>query len=303
MDSSVIRDPYTIAKIWSAFVLLSSGILLLLVEKTYYSFDAFGVWLLSCIALLYLSRKSSGQLEDRHKILIVILGILICILSFLSIPLGISNPPYSIGEYSILLSGIGLVIFGMLGMRSLILPVLFPFIAVMGYSGYLLFLEYMDKLTEPLVPFTTGLSVTLLNGIGIPTVSQGNIISFLSVNGVPIRLAIIGECTGIISLGTFTIAVIIVVATFPQCINRKNLGLIAIGYLGTYAANICRIVLISLSGYYFGQKGVIEKVHVHIGWILFSLWMIVFWYYFFTRVLGISFFKRGGRQPDEKDAP
>ena len=285
-------DAFTVVKIWTAFVIISLGIFLLFVGKTYYTFDAFGIWLLSCIALIYLSRKKIEYLTEKHKTIVIAIGLIICILSFVSIPLGISKPPYSIGEYSVLLSGLGLILFGVLKMRSLILPVLIPFIAIMGYDLYRLFLEYMDMVTAPLIPFTVSLTTTILNGIGIQTITKGNYISFLSQNGDVINLAIIGECTGVISIGTFTIAAIIVLTTFPQSITRKSLGLIAIGYIGTYCANIGRIVLISLSGYFFGASGVIEQVHIHIGWILFSAWMIIFWYYYFTRQLGITFSKK-----------
>lgn len=285
-------NAFTVTKIWTVFVVISLGVFLLFVGKTYYTFDAFGIWILSCIALVYLSRKKIEYLEEKQKIIVIAIGLFICVLSFASIPLGISKPPYSIGEYSVLLSGIGLILFGVLKMRSLVLPVLIPFIAIMGYDGYRFFLEYMDMVTAPLIPFTTSLSTTILNGIGIQTITHGNIITFLSQNGDFINLAIIGECTGIVSLGTFTIALIIVLTTFPQSITRKSLGIITIGYIGTYGANIGRIVLIALSGYFFGPLGVIEQVHVHIGWIMFSSWMIIFWYYYFTRQIGITFSKK-----------
>jgi len=287
------EDPsaYTVTKIWTAFVVLSLGVFLLFIGRTYYTFDAFGVWILSCIALIYLSRKKINYLNEKQKIIVIIIGFIICLMSFATIPLGISNPPYSIGEYSVLLSGIGLILFGLLKMRSLILPVLIPFIAIMGYDGYLFFLKYMDQLTAPLIPFTMSLTTTILNGIGIQTITNGNIITFLSQNGDSISLAIIGECTGIISLGTFTIALIIVLTTFPKSLTRKSVGLIIIGYIGTYGANIGRIILISLSGYFFGPSGVIEQVHIHIGWILFSSWMIIFWYYYFTRQIGVHSIK------------
>ena len=132
-------DAFTVAKIWIFFVLISLGVFLLFVGKTYYTFDAFGIWILSCIALLYLARKKIEYLEERQKFLVIILGLCICGLSFVSIPLGISQPPFSIGEYSVLLSGIGLVLFGALRMRSLLLPVLIPAVAIMGYDGYRLF--------------------------------------------------------------------------------------------------------------------------------------------------------------------
>jgi exosortase/archaeosortase family protein len=285
-----------IVKIWIAFVLLSLGVFLIFVGKTYYTFDAFGIWILSCIALIYLSRQKIEYLEEKQNIIIITLGVGVCVLSFVSIPLGISSPPYSIGEYSVLLSGIGLILFGALRIKSLLIPVSIPFVAVIGYDGYRIFIEYVDKVTAPLIPFTVSLTTTILSSIGIQTISSGDVITFLSQNGVPINLRIIGECTGIVSLGTFTIALIIVITTFPQSITKKSMGLIAIGYIGTYCANIGRIVLIAMSGYFFGPTGVLEQVHIHIGWILFSLWMIIFWYYFFTRQLGFSFFKKGKQQ-------
>ena len=132
-------DAFTVVKIWTVFVVISLGAFLLFVGKTYYTFDAFGIWILSCLALIYLSRKKIEYLEEKQKIIVIIIGFLICILSFASIPLGLSKPPYSIGEYSVLLSGLGLILFGMLKMRSLLLPVLIPFIAIMGYDGYRFF--------------------------------------------------------------------------------------------------------------------------------------------------------------------
>jgi exosortase len=284
-------EAFTIVKIWCVFVILSLTVFLFFVGKTYYTFDAFGVWILSCIALIYISRKKIEYLEEKQKLIVIVIGFFICMLSFVSIPLGISKPPYSIGEYSVLLTGMGLILFGLLKMRSLVFPVLIPCIAILGYYGYYHFLEFINELTEPLIPFTVSLTTTVLNAIGIQTITESNIITFLSQNGDPIRLAIVGECTGIVSLGTFTISLIIVLIAFPQSINRKNLGLIIIGYLGVYCANIVRIILIAMSGYFFGPSGVIEQVHVHIGWILFSAWMIIFWYYFLTRRIGISFFK------------
>jgi exosortase/archaeosortase family protein len=292
-------DALTLVKLWIAFVLLSLGIFLLFVGKTYYTFDAFGIWLLSCIALIYLSRQKIEYLKEKQKVFVITIGLGICVLSFASIPLGISRPPYSIGEYSVLLSGIGLILFGAMRIKSLLLPVSIPCIAIIGYDGYRIFLEYIDQVTAPLIPLTVSLTTTLLNSIGIQTITDGDIITFVSQNGVPISLRIIGECTGIVSLGTFTVALIIVLTTFPQCVTRKNMGLIAIGYIGTYCANIGRIVLIALSGYFFGPSGVMEQVHVHIGWIMFSSWMIIFWFYFFTRRLGFSIFLK--RKPQDKN--
>lgn len=292
-----LQDPRVISKIWIAFIILSLSVFLLFVAKTYYSFDAFGIWIISCLAVVYISRQKIDYLNERQRIVVIIIGLFICVLSFASIPLGISKPPYSIGEYSVLLSGMGLIFFGIFKMKSLILPISIPCVAILGYDGYKLFIEYADKITAPFVPFTASLVTTILQATGIQAaISDGNIITFLSQSGSSISIVIIGECTGIVSLGTFTIALIIVLTSFPQSRTRESLGIIAIGYFGTYCANIGRIILIVLSGYFFGPRGVMEQVHIHIGWILFSSWMIIFWYYFFTRYLGFSIFNKNENQ-------
>jgi len=301
-DIQMLSIPYkycnhtTIAKIWSIFAIISLVLIIWYVSAgTYFEFDALGVWILSCLAILYISRKPMEFLSEFWCKVVIFFGVGIVIFSFISLPIGFTHSPYSIGEYSILLSGIGLILFGMLKFRSYIFPVLIPFIAVAGYSSYELFLRNQDWLTAPLVPVTTSISVTILRLIGLNPVVHDNIFSFMSVSGETISLTIVSDCTGIMSLGTFTIAAIIVLISFPVSFTWKSMGLLIVGYLGTYAANILRIILISLSGYYFGPVGVMEQVHVNVGWIVFSLWMIIFWYYFFTRQVGIQFFKKRGQ--------
>lgn len=293
MIPSAAQDAYKIAKIWTLFCFITLGTFILTQKSSYMEIDAFGMWVLSCLAIIYLSRKETGTVTKNQKRLFIFIGLLMCLFSFISIPLGLSNSPYSIGELSLLISGIGVIIFTLLGFRSLILPVSIPFIAVMGYGGYEAFVRNQDWITAPLIPFITNITIILLNFLGISSVTNGNIISFMSQTGSPIYLSIVSDCTGIWSLGTFTVAVIIVLSSFPASITKKSLLLIAIGYFGTFVANITRILMIALAGYFFGPVGVLENVHVHIGWIVFSLWMIIFWYYYFTRQIGISFFKKG----------
>lgn len=278
------------AKIWVFLTLASLVILIYISGPSYFEFDAFGIWLLSGIAVLYLAGKKPLYLEDKLLPWVLLTGLLLCILSLLSIPTGLTRPPYSIGEYSLFLSGVDILIFGFLRLRALLLPVALPALAVIGSSLYELFLRHQDWITAPLIPLTTFLSVAAMNAVGVHAIARENVITFLSSAGEPIALTIISDCTGIMSLGTFTIAVIIVLANFPQVISRSSALWILVGYIGTYLANIIRIVLIPLSGYYFGPVGVMERVHVHIGWVIFSLWMIIFWYYFFTRQIGYSFF-------------
>jgi len=292
------NDPYTIARIWTVFSLASLALFVIVLPPAYFELDALGIWVLTSIAILYFSKKNTGTIPPSQRTWILALGAGLIVFSFLSIPLRFTHPPYSIGEYTLFLSGAGLLVFGLLRFRSLLFPVALPSLAVIGFSGYELFLRNQDWITAPLVPVTTAISVSALNLIGINSVVSDNIFTFVSQTGSPISLSIVSDCSGIMSLGTFTIAAVIVLANFPRAISMTGMAWIFVGYAGTYGANILRIVLIALSGYYFGPVGVIEKVHVNIGWIVFSLWMLVFWYYFFSRQVGISFFgpKKDGQE-------
>ena len=287
-----VRDwpgPRRIAVEWFIIVLFAMGLFLFFTSESYMKIDAVSIWILTCLIILYLSTREVRQLTPRRRYLAILAGVLICLLSFARFPIGLGHPSYSIGDFSIFLSGLGLVVFGLLGLESFILPVLIPLVAVVGFDFYDLIIRHIDWLTAPLVPVLVFLDVSLLRLSGVPAISQGTIISFLSKTGAPIYLQIGGDCTGIWSLGTFTIATIIVLVGFPQAISRRGGKYLLIGYLGTYFANILRIYVISLSGYFFGPSGVMEQVHIYIGWVVFTLWMVIFWYFFFTRFLKISF--------------
>jgi len=281
------------AAIFSVIIItLALSVFFLLSAESYLKMDVLVVWAFASIAVLYQSGTPYNPLSKNIRSIVIIIGILLCVLSFVNVPLGFGNPPYSIGDFSLLLSGLGIIFFGILCFDSFILPIALPAIAVLGFQVYELFLRHQDWITAPLIPVTVMIAVTLLHILGIPAVSVENTISFFSVDGAPIHLTIVPDCTGIWSLGTFTVTVLIVLCNFPMARTKKAFLLIGVGYLGTYIANHLRILLIGLSGYFYGPSGLIEEVHIHIGWIIFTLWMIIFWYYFFTRQLGFSFWSK-----------
>jgi exosortase/archaeosortase family protein len=300
MNFSIANNAKNFSKIWTLVCFITLGLFILIQQSSYMEIDAFGMWVLSCFVILYLAGKKTGQFSVKRQRIIIAIGVAMCIFSFISIPLGITNPPYSIGEFSLFLSGVGVLLFAVRNFRSLVLPVSIPFIAVIGFALYELFIRNEDWITAPLIPFIVTLTINMLNLLGIHAVSDSNFISFMSLTGAPVYLSIVSDCTGIWSLGTFTVTVLIVLSSFPRSISKKSILVIGIGYLGTFCANIARILIISLSGYYFGPSGVIEQVHVHVGWIVFSLWLIIFWYYYFTRQAGISFFKKDNQDSENK---
>jgi len=287
--TSKLNSPGFLALIWVICIIIILSVFFLITPSSYSKMDALLIWALVCISLLYLSTKKQTKTDQKGKTIITLFGVGICIFSFLNIPLGIGNPPYSIGDFSILLSGAGIILFGILGYKRLILPLLFPLLAVLGFEGYDIFLRNQEWLIGPLIPPTVAFTAGILQIAGLKPLVIGNIISFISVSGETINIAIVYDCTGVWSLGTFTIATLIVLSTFPEAITTKGLIFIVIGYLGTYASNIGRIFLISMSGYFYGPVGVIEQVHIHLGWILFTIWMIIFWFFYFKHFIGLKF--------------
>lgn len=278
------------ALFWVGFVIITLLIFGIYTKVSYFKIDAFVIWVFSCIIILYQSRHKLNHLSSTQRKMTVALGIFVCMLSFLNIPLGFGNPPYSIGDFSILLSGIGIIVFGYLGFETFLLTVSIPLIAVIGFQLYEIFLVNEQVLSAPLLPVTVFLSSSLFNIVGIPVVTQDNLISFVSQTGDGIHLLITPECTGIWSLGTFTIIAVLILISFKASLSYGGLFLLLIGYLGTYLGNIIRIVTIGYSGFLYGPTGAMEKTHLHFGWIIFTAWMVIFWYYYFTRVLKIKFF-------------
>jgi exosortase/archaeosortase family protein len=83
---------------------------------------------------------------------------------------------------------------------------------------------------------------------------------------------------------------VFILLSFREARSIKSAVLLVLGYLGTYLGNIIRIVTIGYSGFLYGPTGAIESTHLHFGWIIFTTWMLIFWYYYFTRVLKITIF-------------
>ncbi|MFH1721053.1 MAG: archaeosortase/exosortase family protein [Candidatus Altiarchaeota archaeon] len=237
------------------------------------------LWILAGGAVFYRSRfEERGFHSGLVQKIVFLVGALAIIYSLISIPLGLSNPPISSDELAVLFSGIALVVFSVKGWSRLALPAAVPLIVVFGYQ---LVGDRPELVTDPLVPFTAKVSVTLINLIGISANLANNIISYDAVNGDLIRLSIIPACTGVWSMSAYLVAVLMMLVIFPH-IGRKGYMLFLAGIVGTWISNLGRVLLITLSGYFYGRGGLLQIVHIHAGWIAFSIWMLVFWYVFFS---------------------
>ncbi|OYT53107.1 MAG: hypothetical protein B6U72_06905 [Candidatus Altiarchaeales archaeon ex4484_2] len=244
------------------------------------------IWVIAGIVALYTAKNKTNQgLTGNESLTLYILGVIAAVFSFFCMDVGFCNPPYNVGEFTMLLSSLSVIYFTYLRFRPIIVPSTFPLISVLGYQVFDLFQENIDSLSQPFVGPTTQLTAFMLRVFGLSVEVDGNIISFLSINGSLMPIKIVPDCTGIWSLGAFTASLILVALVFPRVLSRKSVPYITVGYVGTYAANITRVVLICLSAYFYGYSGATQIVHVHAGWVAFSAWMILFWYLFFSRYL------------------
>ncbi|MFC2154097.1 archaeosortase/exosortase family protein [Candidatus Altiarchaeota archaeon] len=237
------------------------------------------LWAVTGFGVYYRTRFEETSFGKKWiKSAILIIGIVSVIYSLVSIPFGWSNPPFSLDELALLFCGITLIYFGLKGWASLILPSLIPLIFILGYQFVG---ESPEQLTDPLVPFTAKVSVVLIRLFAVDALLEGNIISYLSLNGDPIRLSIIPACTGVWSMSAFIVAVFMMLIIFPD-IGRRGYAFFVLGALGTWISNLGRVLIIALSGYIYGYGGLLQIVHIHAGWVAFSIWMLIFWYVFFS---------------------
>jgi exosortase/archaeosortase family protein len=140
-----------------------------------------------------------------------------------------------------------------------------------------------------LAPQTAG----VLNLLGVParvhayTDPFGNLLgtapalTFMTRSGVPITVAITTACSGIYSFGIFASAFVAFVLTEFERFRPKVLGLLALGFLTSYAANVLRMVLIVLFGAYSDSTeqsmNNLILAHSNLGWIIFLAWIALFW--------------------------
>jgi len=260
-------DQYKIIQVWAAAVMLCliSSLVFLHVGMSYFPF----VWMAVIVIIAYKAKKQPAQgLSLRMKSLWALFGVVLC-------SMALSLPEFRMPEITLILSGLSVILFALLDYRSLIIPAAIPATVSLG-SRFIR--PMLEELITPLVQLTF-IIVSSIFGLFVPIQIHGVIISFAAVNGAVMNIGIDNSCSGIWSLGAFTLAMMLVLIIFPH-ITGKWLKYFGVGFAVTYALNILRILLVCAVGYYTGNYDTVMFAHTHIGWILFTIWMIVFWYFF-----------------------
>lgn len=134
----------------------------------------------------------------------------------------------------------------------------------------------LDAIYMPLISIITFITSGALNMAGFSTqytpLRDGYT---LALTDGSYRVFIGAFCSGITSMSVFIAAFIAMAMDLKANVFKKAM-LFGIGILGTFIANLMRVLLLFLVGYYFGKDALIS-VHTHLGWILFFIWITIFW--------------------------
>ena len=99
--------------------------------------------------------------------------------------------------------------------------------------------------------------------------------------GVPVTVVITTACSGIYSFGIFASAFVAFVLTEYERPSPRIWALLGLGFVASYFANVLRMVVIVLVGYYTDVPGTDLQnmliAHSYGGWIIFLGWLSLFW--------------------------
>jgi archaeosortase C (PEF-CTERM variant) len=123
----------------------------------------------------------------------------------------------------------------------------------------------------------------ILDLIGIPSSSTGNVVTIQFQDGTVNTLAISAYCAGMYSFSIFLSAFISFVLVFERLKPRTLLLVLGLGLLIAYLGNLIRMVIIGIVGYLWGM-GALLWAHENVGWVIFLAWSSLFWWYILSRI-------------------
>lgn len=125
----------------------------------------------------------------------------------------------------------------------------------------------------------------ILTILGIENSAHGLFLQFVGANGDSLSIGIAASCAGIYSIGIFLAAFLAFVLSEFTVFTRRIALLLGIGVLFTYVANLLRMTIVVLAGYYngMGTMGDPEPftllwTHAYAGEIIFICWVALFWW-------------------------
>lgn len=141
----------------------------------------------------------------------------------------------------------------------------------------------VNPLFVPLTHIITDISLILLNFIKPTTVAKvtrgpDGFIHSMTINFDGLNIGIGDPCSGIVSITVFLTVIIAYYIATGRKDSKKTFFFAFLGVCALFIVNLLRIIIISVTGYYFGPEAMLF-VHENLGWIFFVAIMAIFWYY------------------------
>ncbi len=169
-------------------------------------------------------------------------------------------------------------------------PSLYLAIAIFGfwmflltnYDSYILNSRFADGMTR----FTIFLSNKVLNLIGVEAKVGNYSIVFNSPPSKIPAIYIDARCSGVHSFLIFVGTFLFMIVDMGRDVNKgRAVVSLALGVGGAYSGNVLRVVILSLIGYNYGYKPLME-VHKYLGFAIFLAFLSVFWYFAASYIAG-----------------
>jgi len=192
-------------------------------------------------------------------------------------------PFYEAANYAVYVFGLFLIFFEFSALREAFAP-LFLIVAATSSS---LISAWLKPFIEPFTNDVAHIIVVILRTFGINADIYNSavppLVTITSVSGENILTSFAYECLGVYSALVFSIILIVILFEDPGPSSwQVKTGYSIAGLVGTFALNIVRVTAIYVTDYYYGAE-VGAIVHTVIGYALFSLWLILFFYVYSKR--------------------
>lgn len=120
------------------------------------------------------------------------------------------------------------------------------------------------------------LEFIMRNILDMSVAVDGVQIEYLGNEGKRLTISIALGCTGLYSASIFLSAFISYILVEYRKFDGKVLGLLLLGILTSYVANLLRMVIIIMVGYYYGMDALLTA-HANLGELIFMFWIAIFW--------------------------
>lgn len=189
--------------------------------------------------------------------------------------------PYTVANYAVYLFGLFLLFFKYSALKEAFAP-LFLIVAA---SSSTFIAAWLKPFLSPFANDFAHVIVNILRAAGIDAnihyLGNTAIVEFPSLSGKMVSGAFVYECIGVYSALVFSILLVVILFEDSGGLKVK-LPYAIVGLLGTFALNILRVTVIFLADYFYGAE-VGGTIHYIIGYTLFSVWLVCFFYIYSKR--------------------